>query len=135
MIYRWYKILSPRIVLDVECDEYNQKAQLLFVEINQIFSIFFVPFYKSHVHLTTKIKLYHSLENGKYYIVSQEDLYQLNDLVKFFWPGGATIIWFWQIFATFLCTLGSLTLAPITWLEQRYANNKINGVNGVKNGN
>jgi hypothetical protein len=53
-------------------------------------------------------------EDSKYYIKSQEDLYQLNEVVKFFWPGGATIIWFWQMFATFLCILGALTLAPIT---------------------
>jgi hypothetical protein len=137
MIYRWYKILSPRILLEVECDgrfsststynfanllrEYNQKSQILFVEINQIFSLFFIPFYKSNVHLTTKIHLV-QLGNGKYYIQSQEDLYQLNEVVKFFWPGGATIIWLWQIFATILCILGALILAPMTWMEQRHAN-------------
>jgi len=128
MIYRWYKILSPRIVLDVECNEYNQKSQLLFVEIHQIFSLFFVPFYKSNVHLTTKIRLVQSENDGKYYIKSQEDLYQLNEVVKFFWPGGATIIWLWQIFTTGLCILGALVLAPLTWMEQRH----VNQVNGVR---
>lgn len=107
--------------------EFNQKSQILFVEINQIFSLFFVPFYKSNVHLTTKLHLYHSKEDSKYYITSQEDLYQLNEVVKFFWPGGATIIWCWQMFATFLCIVGSLLLAPVTWIEQRHAN-KLNGV-------
>merc|ERR1711964_217737 len=65
MIYRWYKILSPRIVLDVECDEFNQKSSILFVEIRQIFSLFFVPFYKSDVRLTTKLNLVHwnTMEN------------------------------------------------------------------------
>ncbi|KAH6717396.1 hypothetical protein BKA61DRAFT_719399 [Leptodontidium sp. MPI-SDFR-AT-0119] len=127
MIYRWYKILSPRIVLDVECDEFNQKSSILFVEIRQIFSLFFVPFYKSDVRLTTKLKLVHSEHDGKYYIKSQEDLYQTNELVKFFWPGGASIIWLWQLFATGLCILGALLLAPVTWIEQRHAN-QINGV-------
>jgi hypothetical protein len=101
--------------------EYNQKSQILFVEIHQIFSLFFVPFYKSDVHLTTKLQLVQG-EDSKYYIKSQEDLYQTNEVVKFFWPGGATIVWFWQCFATFLCVVGALTLAPITWMEQRHTN-------------
>ena len=152
MIYRWYKILSPRIVLNVECDgtcpralaaprhvtgtfadnrthrsEFNQKSSLLFVEIQQIFSLFFVPFYKSNVHLTTKLQLVHSEHDGKYYIKSQEDLYQPNELVKFFWPGGATIVWFLQLIATFSCIAGALLLTPVTWMEQRHAE-KLNGV-------
>jgi hypothetical protein len=113
--------------------EFNQKSSILFVDIHQIFSLFFVPFYKSNVHLTTKLQLVHSANDGKYYIQSQEDLYQSNEVVKFFWPGGATIIWFWQLFATGLCILGALTLSPITWVEQRHAN-RVNGVNGVKRG-
>ncbi|KAN0105071.1 hypothetical protein V8E51_010816 [Hyaloscypha variabilis] len=130
MIYRWYKILSPRIVLHVECDEFNQKSSILFVDIHQIFSLFFVPFYKSNVHLTTKLQLVHHANDGKYYIQSQEDLYQLNEVVKFFWPGGATIIWLWQLFATALCIVGALLLAPVTWVEQRHANS----INGIKKG-
>ncbi|KAH6673535.1 hypothetical protein B0J14DRAFT_590959 [Halenospora varia] len=126
MIYRWYKILSPRIVLKIECDEFNQKTNILWVEIHQIFSLFFVPFYKSNVHLTTKLHLVHASEDNKYYIKSQEDLYQLNEIVKFFWPGGATIIWLWQMFATVMCILGALLFAPLTWMEQRHAN-KVNG--------
>lgn len=144
MIYRWYKILSPRIVLKVECDgmptpssccssptddpsEFNQPSNILFVEMHQVFSLFFVPFYKSRVHLTTKIYLVQSEDDNKYYIKGQEDLYQLNEVVKFFWPGGATIIWLWQLFATGLCILGALCLAPITWIEQGHSN-KVNGV-------
>jgi len=127
MVYRWYKILSPRIVLNVEEAEFNQKAQVLFVGIHQIFSLWFVPFYKSNVHLTTKLHLFHSPEDSKYYITSQEDMYQINDVVKFFWPGGAKIIWLFQMFATFLCIVGSLLLAPVTRLEQKY-HTKINGV-------
>jgi hypothetical protein len=107
--------------------EFNQKSSILFVEIHQIFSLFFVPFYKSNVHLTTKLHLVHK-SDGKYYIKSQEDLYQSNEVVKFFWPGGATIIWLWQLFATFLCIVGALTLAPVTWMYQRQSN-KVNGIN------
>jgi hypothetical protein len=148
MIYRWYKILSPRILLDVKCSgmctnsplsyfamlmqrplEYNQASHILFVEIRQLFSIFFVPFYKSDVHLTTKLVLSQNSNNGKFYIESQEDLYQSNEVVKFFWPGGATIIWLFQMFATLMCILGALVFAPITWWEQKQAV-QINGVKG-----
>jgi hypothetical protein len=109
--------------------EFNQKSQILFVDIHQLFFPFFIPFYKSNVHLTTKLHLVRG-EDSKYYIKSQEDLYQTNEVVKFFWPGGATIIWFWQCFATFLCIVGALILAPITWLEQRHANQSL--TNGMK---
>ncbi|TVY40928.1 hypothetical protein LSUB1_G002742 [Lachnellula subtilissima] len=107
--------------------KYNQKSKILFVEIRQIFSLFFVPFYKSDVRLTTKLSLVQSTEDNKYYIKSQEDLYQLNEVVKFFWPGGATVIWVWQMLATFLCIVGALMLAPVTWMFQRHSN-KVNGV-------
>jgi hypothetical protein len=110
-------------------EEYNQSSQILFVEIRQIFSIFFVPFYKSHVHLTTKLHLSQDPTNSRFYIKGQEDLYQSNEVVKFFWPGGATVVWFWQVFATLMCILGALLFAPITWMEQRLSA-KTNGDKG-----
>lgn len=36
MVYRWYKLLSPRIELEVECGEFNQETGVLFVEIFQV---------------------------------------------------------------------------------------------------
>ena len=48
-------------------------------------------------------------------------------MVKFFWPGGATVVWLWQIFAMVLCVVGALALAPFTWMYQRRAN-RVNGV-------
>ncbi|KAJ5052209.1 uncharacterized protein L3040_001968 [Drepanopeziza brunnea f. sp. 'multigermtubi'] len=132
MIYRWYKILSPRIVAHVECDEFNQESSTLFVDIHQIFSLFFVPFYKADVRLTSKLKLFHSEDDGRYYIASQEDLYQTNEWVKFVWPGGATLIGLGQLFAAFLCIVGAFLLAPVTWIEQRRA--MTTQVNGAKKG-
>lgn len=98
--------------------EFNEQASLLFVNIHQIFSIWFVPIYKSDVELTTKITLDRNKEDGKWYIKGQEDLYQLNELVKFFWPGGATIMYLFQLWVTFICSVGSLILWPQTLLEQ-----------------
>jgi len=102
--------------------EVNHKIQILFVEIQQVFSIFFIPFYKSNVHLTTKLHLELNLKDGKYYVSSQEDLYQFNEFVKFVLPGGATVLWLWQLLAATFCVLGALLFAPITWLQQKNAN-------------
>lgn len=115
---------------NVHKTEFNQKSNLLFVDIHQVFSLFFVPFYQSNVRLTTKLQLVQSPENNKYYIQSQEDLYQLNEVVKFFWPGGATILWLWQLLNMSLCVVGVLIFKPITMFDQRHA-----VVNAVKKGN
>jgi len=103
---------------------YDQKQQLLYVGIQQIFSIFFVPFYKSNVKLVTVLHLSHDTDKNKYYIKSQEDLYQSNEFVKFFWPGGDTIVWVWQWIATLLCILGSALFFPVTWAEEKFAKKK-----------
>nr|AGU10923.1 hypothetical protein [uncultured organism] len=65
-------------------------------------------------------------EEGKWYIISQEDFYQTNEVVKFFWPGGNMVIQGFQMWATFMCILGALLLAPVTWAAQRRAG-KVNG--------
>ncbi|KAI0997643.1 hypothetical protein K3495_g10545 [Podosphaera aphanis] len=133
LIYRWYKILSPRIIINIESVEFNVKTSVLYCEITQVFSPVSIPFYKTKVHLTTKITVHQSLNNGKYYIKTQEDLYQSNQIVKFFWPGGGIIVWLFQLFATFLCIIGALVYAPITYWQQKKSEIR-NLVNGVKKG-
>lgn len=80
-----------------------------------------MPFYTSSVHLTVKLHLTQSPKNNKYYIKSQEDLYQVNEIFKLMGPGYSAIWWLYQIIATAFCILGALILAPVTWLEQLYA--------------
>jgi len=60
----------------------------------------------------------HDKREAKYYIQSQNDLYQVNEFVKFFWPGGFLFVWAWQLFATLFCVLGAIALSPITYAEQ-----------------
>ena len=121
-------------MLILKLTEFNQSSSILFLQIHQIFSLFFVPFYKANVNLTVKLHLVHKASTNKYYISSQEDLYQINEVVKFFLPGGATFLWLWQVLASFVCVLGALVLAPITWMEQRWADEGNSKVNGVKKG-
>ncbi len=100
---------------------FDQKQQILYASISQVFSLFFVPFYAPKVNLVTVLHLSHDSEDNKYYIESQTDLYQLNEFVKFVWPGGATLLMFWQWMNTLLSILGAVVLAPMTWAEERIA--------------
>ncbi|PQE33353.1 flavin-binding monooxygenase protein [Rutstroemia sp. NJR-2017a WRK4] len=126
MVYRWYKILSPRIVLEVDCSEFNPESALLFLRIRQIFSLFLLPFYAPTVHLTTVLTLvpapaeseFTGLAKRKYLIQRQEDFYQSNEVVKFFWPGGTKVVSLFRWIATVVCIFGAVVLAPVTWVEQ-----------------
>jgi hypothetical protein len=103
---------------------YDQKSQILYISISQIFSLFFVPFYSPQVNLVTVLHLSHDIDDNKYYVDTQRDLYQLNEFVKFVWPGGATLLLLWQWMNTLLSIVGALVLAPMTWVEERVAERK-----------
>jgi hypothetical protein len=104
---------------------HDQKQQILYISISQIFSLFFVPFYAPQVNLVTVLHLSHDTVKNKYYIDSQQDLYQLNEFVKFVWPGGATLLMLWQWMNTILSIVGALLLAPLTWMEEKVAEKEI----------
>ncbi|KAF1949279.1 hypothetical protein CC80DRAFT_510657 [Byssothecium circinans] len=118
-IYRWYKIMSPKIDLTVNSVAYDEPNLLLYVNISQVFSIWIIPFYRAPVNLTSVLKLEHSRSDDKYYISSQNDLYQVDEFVKFVVPPGWILVWLWHFWATFFCLLGAFVLQPITWAEQR----------------
>lgn len=65
-------------------------------------------------------------EETKYWISSQEDLYQTTQFVKFFLPYGIGVflVFVWHLFATAGCIAGSFFLSPITWIEEKFALNK-----------
>lgn len=134
--------------------EYNAETQTLFLQIHQVFHLFFVPFFAPTVNLTAILYLTpsqgpspssdaagssESRRRTRYLIKHQEDLYQSTEVVKFFWPGGTQIIGFGRLFATLLCIVGAIALAPITWMEEWgwFGNGKdvkdqerVNAVNG-----
>jgi len=138
-IYRWYKIMSPHIALRIDSVAFDKHAMLLYVSMHQTFSIQFLPFHKSHVSLTTVLHLtqlqpfptqisQHEVKitqrtdgRSKYYITSQNDLYQTSEFVKFVlpWFGLGTIgVMLWQFVATIVCIMGAVIGWPITWLEE-----------------
>ena len=58
----------------------------------------------------------------KYYIRSQHELYQTDELVKFLLPWGIGLqgVFFWQIIATVLCVLGALVLRLPRWVKNKF---------------
>ncbi|KAJ9664874.1 hypothetical protein H2201_005095 [Coniosporium apollinis] len=121
-IYRWYKIMSPRIDLEVHSVAFDEASLRLYVHLSQIFRIWLIPFYSAPVTLVTVLQLVHSSKTNRYYISSQNDLYQVDQFVRFFWPGGVLVVWAWQIWATVFSVLGALLLAPVTWFEEKVYN-------------
>ncbi|KAH7118851.1 hypothetical protein B0J11DRAFT_78175 [Dendryphion nanum] len=118
VIYRWYKIMSPRIDITVRSVAFDEANLLLYVNISQIFRIWAVPFYSAPVELVTVIKLKHSRVDDKYYIESQNDLYQVDQFVRFVWLGGWILVRMWQFCATFFCLLGAIILWPVSIVEE-----------------
>lgn len=58
-IYRWYRILSPHIDVDISSAVHDQKQNLLYLQITQAFTFFFLPFYTPRIRLTTVLHLDH----------------------------------------------------------------------------
>ncbi|KAK0352030.1 hypothetical protein LTR94_022500, partial [Friedmanniomyces endolithicus] len=151
-IFRWYKIMSPRVKAQVNgigmttppppapqtMYPYDEANLILYVSISQIFAIWFVPFHRSPVTLTTKLQLTRKptstrLATNKLYIQSQEDLYQVDQFVRFFapWGVGDAVVYLWHFIATIGCVVLSIIFAPFTRLEERYAEGRVGRVEEV----
>lgn len=148
-IYRWYKVLSPKIDLQVESvgmfnslfivvcagwigwmqltdyihPAFDIKNLLLYVSIHQVFRVIWIPFYKADVRLTTVLTLKQDTQTQLYYIQKQNDLYQTNQFLKFVAPfGGGVFMWVWQAISAVVCFIMSLIFMPVTWLEDGWGN-------------
>lgn len=161
-IFRWYRILSPRIDLKVNTVQFDEANSKLYVDISQRFSLWFVPFYAANVNLVTLLHLTKAGTNtssaaqltngetpqgfveeikhgdlpsfsevasskepllsadggGTYMVAKQEDLYQVNEWIKFIVPYGIgnAIISAWQLFVTAVCLAGTVALFPFVWI-------------------
>lgn len=99
---------------------FDEANLTLYVSIFQIFRIWLVPFYYAPVFLTSVIKLEYS-DDEKYYIASQDDLYAVDQWIRFIAPGGWILVHLWQFWASFFCVVGAIVLHPITLLEERFS--------------
>jgi len=112
--------MSPRIELEVDSVAFDPKTNLLYAHVSQTFRIWIIPFYAAPVTLVTLLSLVQDKKTSKYLIQSQNDLYQVNEFVRFFWFGGSILVGIWQLFAAFFCLIGAVLLWPQTWVEENY---------------
>ncbi|KAK3943890.1 hypothetical protein QBC46DRAFT_376536 [Diplogelasinospora grovesii] len=56
-VFKWYKILSPKIEIEIKSCVWDEQNSLLYVKMFQIFQIWFFPFHKAPVNLVTVLKL------------------------------------------------------------------------------
>ncbi|KAI0457626.1 hypothetical protein F5B21DRAFT_463938 [Xylaria acuta] len=147
-VYQWYKIMSPKILLEVDSTAFDKRTNSLYATIRQTFTIWLVPFslWQANVKLVCLLELAHlpvdknkkllMLENGftqknrdnntagvsekRYFIRGQQDHYQTNDMLNFVVPFGASaFIYIWQLLATFFCAVGTAFLWPVTSVYER----------------
>ncbi|KAM7204504.1 hypothetical protein V8F20_003620 [Naviculisporaceae sp. PSN 640] len=78
-IFKWYKVLSPKIDLEIESAVFDQRSSLLYLTISQVFSIWFIPFYKAPVRLVTVLHLVPSNNNNNQQQDEQQDQRQSNN--------------------------------------------------------
>jgi hypothetical protein len=91
----------------------------LYVDISQIFRIFIIPFYSANVTLVTVLDLAWDEQLKVYRIKHQNDLYQVNQWVKFISPFNGFFVVLLQFIATLICVVSATILAPITLVEQK----------------
>jgi hypothetical protein len=140
----------PSTIADLGCATvFDQRSGTLYVSLRQTFSVWFVPFYRAPVKLVTVLQLTQrsawdssepvasragslvegrepaalagpGQERARYYIASQDDLYQANECFQFLLPGLGPLLWFvWQMWATGMCVAGSLLFLPMYLLLNR----------------
>lgn len=189
-IFRWYRIISPRIDLKVNTAQFDKAGNKLYVDISQRMALWFVPFYAANVNLVTVLHLVKTeaqsrnnsynrqlantersnhghgqlkpiqggyelpsfaevalakkpllsdksndsavrfdlaATNGadgddqgerRFMIAKQEDLYQMNEFIKFLVPFGIGnfLVTAWQLFATSLCLASTIVFFPFVWM-------------------
>ncbi|KAK3186674.1 hypothetical protein K4F52_004420 [Lecanicillium sp. MT-2017a] len=135
-IYRWYRTMSPRIDISIDSTAFDEKSGLLYVTIRQRFSVWAIPFYSVAVKLVTVLELVKQTTRDtrpgaespeleaedasggpakeRYFIASQEDLYQMNEALHFIMPGFGRQVWtIWQLVSTVICVILSLITLPL----------------------
>ncbi|PSR81899.1 hypothetical protein BD289DRAFT_454598 [Coniella lustricola] len=199
-VFQWYRMLSPKIEIEVDSVLHDQARNKLFLDIRQTFSVWFIPAYHAHVRLVTildlvpayddnqkhyhhqpanfhepldkllsnnddthqeTIKRHHSSSsspsspnnintiltnsdsnnksnsNGRKWLISrQEDLYQVNEFLRFAGPTPLPFLWsLFQLGATAVCVLMAtlfLRLSPWFWGQKEPARAGVEAVIEVR---
>ena len=121
---------------------YDKENLTLYVSIHQLFHLFLLPrfiFSPASVSLVTVLQLQPATSGGKkrYLIRSQNDLYQVNEFVKFvsLFGGLSVMVMAFQLVATGFCVLGAVAGWPVSWVEENVVGgNKGRGLGEVVKG-
>jgi len=119
--------MSPHITnLRINSIAFDESHSILYVNLNQTFSIWLFPFHHSHVNLTTVLYLEKGVGRGvtdgkeRYYIKHQEDLYQTDQWVKFPSPRILpAVVWVVQCLAAVVCMICLYLFAWLDFLEEK----------------
>lgn len=108
---------------------YDPQNLILYVSIHQLFRIWLLPFFSARASLVTVLRLvprkHHTTATSSsptttYLIQSQNDLYQVNEFVKFVSQFGilSVVVYAGQLLATLFCVVGAGLFWPVSWVEQ-----------------
>lgn len=101
---------------------YDSHNLTLYISIHQTFVPWAIPFHAANVSLITILHLVKENHHSppRYLIRAQNDLYQVNEMVKFVSIFGvlSAFVMVWQLVATGFCVLGAGAFWPVSWLEQ-----------------
>ncbi|KAJ0118073.1 hypothetical protein J7T55_014526 [Diaporthe amygdali] len=159
-IFQWYRMLSPKIIIDIDTALHDKERDKMYLDMRQIFSIWFAPAYHARVRLVTVLDLVPcdlgAHRNGEPQVIArqgaggggggekasqsgsdtagarrqqvwrisrQEDLYQVNEFLKFtgpYWWCAWRPFWFlFQLAATAVSMFLSLFVPLSPWAFQR----------------
>ncbi|EJD00291.1 uncharacterized protein FOMMEDRAFT_22132 [Fomitiporia mediterranea MF3/22] len=110
-IYEWYRDMSPKVSLEVESFVYDETQKVAYLNVVQNFHIFLSPFASSPARLLVKVSLRKNPQDGKYYIIQQEDYYQPEDIFRLVLPFLATPIVFVKRLAGRVCGVNAAAFA------------------------
>lgn len=82
--YQWYRILSPRAVVEVKEIVYNRRKNVLFLEVVQRFRVRWSPFPPIPARSIVRLDL--EERDGLHYIVLEEDLFHPVDVAALVIP-------------------------------------------------
>ncbi|KAF6756619.1 hypothetical protein DFP72DRAFT_893247 [Ephemerocybe angulata] len=106
-IYQWYRVLISQSVFDRE-------RQVMYVEIVQMFKLFFLPVESSacevrpHAVLVTRLEL--RKIKSLYYISRQEDFYHTIDFARLVLPPIVPLVWFLLTFGAIFSIVATKTV-------------------------
>ncbi|KAF7329229.1 hypothetical protein MKEN_00183600 [Mycena kentingensis (nom. inval.)] len=85
-VYEWYRILSPRIDIEVKSVVYDEPNHILLLDVAQTLHLRGSPFAPAPARLLVRFTLRDDATDGLHYIALQEDFYHPDDFTALLFP-------------------------------------------------